>query len=400
MREVAIVGSTGSIGTQALEVIASHPGIFDVVALACGGSDPQAFADQVVRFQPRFAAVADERCLDRVVALVGERAPLTTIRGGAQAVVEACAAVPDGTVLNGIAGAIGLRSTLAALASGATLALANKESLVAGGELVREAVRRPGQIVPVDSEHSAIAQALRAGVHNRGLCAPSLSGESEVDHIVLTASGGPFRGQTRADLTRVTPAQALAHPTWSMGPLVTINSSTLVNKGLELIEAVLLFDLDPAQIVPVCHPQSIVHSAVTWRDGATIAQASPPDMKLPIALGLTWPERLGEVSPPCSFRAAATWEFFPIDNETFPAIELARTAVATSPTHPAVYNAANEVAVTAFTQGRLCFLGIVDTIGEVVGRHTARSARDLADLEDIQDWARAEATRLIERKGA
>lgn len=397
MRDVVVAGSTGSIGTQALEVIAAHPTKLRAVALACGGSHPDVVIAQTLEHQPEVVAVADADAARRVREGLADARCRTRVRSGAEGVVEVCGSFPDACVLNGITGAQGLRATLAALQAGSTLALANKESLVAGGALVKRAQVRPAQVVPVDSEHSAIAQALRSGVHNRGMCAQRTTGESELAEIVLTASGGPFRGKTRGELAAVTPAQALDHPTWSMGPVVTINSSTLVNKGLELIEAVLLFDVAADQIVPVCHPSSIVHSAVTWRDGATILQASPPDMKLPIALGLTWPTRLGPVSRPCSFLEAQSWDFEPLDHETFPAIELARTCVGASATHPAVYNAANEVLVDEFLAGRLSYLAIVDTLIEVVAAHTGSDDPGLDDIEAAQEWARATAATLARK---
>ncbi|WP_448758666.1 1-deoxy-D-xylulose-5-phosphate reductoisomerase, partial [Actinomyces sp.] len=265
------------------------------------------------------------------------------------------------------------------------------ESLVVGGPLVRRAMKRDGQIVPVDSEHSAIAQCLASGVHEKGLTAQRVTGKSELAQLVLTASGGPFRGKKRADLAEVTPQQALAHPTWNMGPVVTINSSTLVNKGLELIEAHLLFDVPASDIVPVVHPQSIIHSMVTWKDGATIAQASPPDMKLPIALGLTWPKRLSDIEKPVDFLQRQEWTFEPVDSQTFPAINLARAAVTESPTHPAVYNAANEVFVDAFLRGQLAYLSIVDLLEEVLAEHQGIDEPTLDDILGAQEWAKASA---------
>ena len=284
---------------------------------------------------------------------------------------------------------------MAALGADCTLALANKESLVVGGALVKDAVRRPGQVVPVDSEHSAIAQALASGVHEKGLTSPVVTGRSEVADLILTASGGPFRGKTRAELADVTPAQAFAHPTWDMGPVVTINSSTLMNKGLELIEAHLLFDVEPEHIVPVIHPQSIVHSGVTWVDGATTLQASPPDMRLPISLGMTWPERLSEIEQPLRWDATSAWTFEPVDHETFPALNLARYAVGASATHPAVFNAANEVCVDAFVAGRLSYLGIVDTVGAIVEEHSGVAQPTLDDILGAQEWACARAEEHI-----
>lgn len=398
-RDVVLLGSTGSIGTQALEVIDSHPGRFRVRALAAGGAHPELLADQVAAHDVAVVALASGSVAHFLEVLAHRHPGLARtpeVLSGADAATQVAGAFPDSVVLNGITGGVGLGPTLAALASGATLALANKESLVVGGALVRRALVRPGQVVPVDSEHSAIAQSLAAGVHERGLTSPVLSGRSEVADLVLTASGGPFRGRTRAELADVTPEQALAHPTWSMGPVVTINSSTLVNKGLELIEAHLLFDVDPAHILTTVHPQSIVHSMVTWHDGATIAQASPPDMRLPIALGLTWPERLEHVEQPLRWDAAQAWTFEPVDDVTFPAVSLARQAVAASSTHPAVLNAANEVLVDAFLRGELPWLGIVDTLTEVVGAHEGLADPTLEDVLAVEEWARARAREAVE----
>jgi 1-deoxy-D-xylulose-5-phosphate reductoisomerase len=291
-------------------------------------------------------------------------------------------------VLNGVAGAQGLRATLAALGAGRTVALANKESLIAGGPLVLGSAKA-GQLVPVDSEHSALAQCLRGG------------SAREVARLVLTASGGPFRGRRRDELTEVTPEQALAHPTWAMGPLVTTNSATLVNKGLELIEAQLLFDVGYDRIQVVVHPQSIVHSMVEFSDGATLAQASPPDMRLPIALALGWPDRVPGVAPALDWSGAHSWTFEPVDNEAFPAIELARTAGMAGGCAPAVYNAANEMLVDAFHAGRCGFLAIVDITGQVLRawldteHRAAGTPRDIADIEAAQDWARRAAETLL-----
>jgi 1-deoxy-D-xylulose-5-phosphate reductoisomerase len=286
-------------------------------------------------------------------------------------------------VLNGLCGSLGLNPTLAALDAGNGLALANKESLVVGGTLVLQHVQREGQIVPVDSEHSAIAQALRSGTHG------------EVDHLVLTASGGPFRGWCRGQLADVTPEQALAHPTWNMGPVVTVNSATLMNKALELIEAHLLFGIEPDRIDVVVHPQSIVHSMVTFHDGATIAQASYPDMRLPIALGLSWPERLESVIPPLNFDAATSWDFEPLDSQVFPAIDLARSALGASPAHPVALNAANEVCVDGFLARNMSFTGIVDVVARVVSElPNSSEVTTVHDIVEIDSWARRRAREL------
>ncbi|MDU0348068.1 1-deoxy-D-xylulose-5-phosphate reductoisomerase [Actinomyces sp. MRS3W] len=415
-RAVVLLGSTGSIGTQALEVIthlAAHPGDAAgaprVAGLAAGGTRLELLAEQAVAHAvPRLAVGVDgedavarlRAALTAAAARAGRPNPVTDILTGPHAATELIAATGVGegdVVLNGITGAVGLAPTLAALASGATLALANKESLVVGGALVKGAARRPGQVVPVDSEHSAIAQALRTGVHGKGLTSPVLTGRSEVRRLILTASGGPFRGRTSTELADVTAAQALAHPTWAMGPVVTVNSSTLVNKGLELIEAHLLFDVDPADIAVVVHPQSVVHSMVEFNDGATIAQASPPDMRLPIALGLTWPHRpdLAGLVTPQAWDTPTAWTFEPLDADTFPAVDLARAAVGASATHPAVLNAANEQAVAAFLDGRLNWLDIVAIDEAVLEAHTGQAAPGLDDVLAADAWARGRADTLI-----
>ena len=415
---LVLLGSTGSIGVQALDVVgrlaAGRPeGVSAprVAALAAGGSRLAELAEQAVRHEvPLLAVSAGADAVPRLRAHLAEAAerlgrpdPVRRILAGPDAaadVVEAAAVGPGDTVLNGITGSVGLRPTLAALASGAALALANKESLVVGGALVRRALVRPGQVVPVDSEHSAIAQALRSGVHEKGLTSPVQTGRTQVRRLILTASGGPFRGRSRAELTGVTAEQALAHPTWAMGPVVTVNSSTLINKGLELIEAHLLFDIDPADIVVVVHPQSVIHSMVEFIDGATLAQASPPDMRLPIALGLTWPARadLSGLVAPNTWEEPVSWDFEPLDAQTFPAVDLARSAVAASATHPAVLNAANEQAVGAFLTGRLDWAGIVEVDAAVVAEHTARADDPPPGLDEVlaaEAWARARADEII-----
>ncbi|MFT3798580.1 1-deoxy-D-xylulose-5-phosphate reductoisomerase [Microbacterium sp.] len=359
MRRVLILGSTGSIGTQALDVIRTRRDRFEVVGLAAG-RDRQAMAAQAAEFGVAHTALG---------AVEAEQ----LVRG-----VEA------DVVLNGITGSVGLGPTLAALECGRTLALANKESLIVGGDLVT-ALAAPGQIVPVDSEHSAIAQALRAGT------------DAEVRRLVLTASGGPFRGRSRAALGAVTPAQALAHPTWDMGRVVTTNSATLVNKGLEVIEAHLLFGVGYDEIDVVVHPQSIVHSMVEFTDGSTIAQASPPDMRLPISLGLDWPHRVPGVGAPLDWTAAQSWTFEPLDDDAFPAVRLAKQVGRAGGTYPAVFNAANEQAVDAFHEGRLSFLGILDTVARVVDAHEAPAALTRDALAEAERWARAEADAAIAR---
>ena len=409
-QRLVLLGSTGSIGTQTLEVL-SRLGEHAprVAALAAGGSRLELLARQAITWEVPVLAVTGGgedlagrlRQALRAAAVQASRPdPVTTILTGPAAATTAVQAAELGagdTVVNGITGSVGLLPTLAALASGARLALANKESLVVGGALVRQALARPGQIVPVDSEHSAIAQALASGRHEKGLTSPVLSGRSEVRRLVLTASGGPFRGRSRAELTGISAAAALKHPTWDMGPVVTINSSTLINKGLELIEAHLLFDVAPERIDVVVHPQSVIHSMVEFTDGATIAQASPPDMRLPIALGLTWPERpdLSGLVAPNDWREPVSWTFEPLDGAAFPAVDLARSAVAASDTHPTVLNAANEQAVAAFLAGGLEWLDIVEIDAAVVGEHEGLTGPGLDDVLAVETWARARADELI-----
>ncbi|WP_127842308.1 1-deoxy-D-xylulose-5-phosphate reductoisomerase [Actinomyces wuliandei] len=413
---LVLLGSTGSIGTQALQVLTRlGDRAPQVAALAAGGSRLDLLAEQAVAWQVPVLAVACQggeqdavrehlrQALSRAAACSAVPNPVTTVLTGPQAtvdVVEAAAPARNDTVLNAVTGSVGLLPTLAALRSGARLALANKESLVVGGALVRDALRRPGQVVPVDSEHSAIAQCLLSARHEKGLTSPLVTGRSEVRRLVLTASGGPFRGRRREELVGVTAAQALDHPTWSMGPVVTVNSSTMVNKGLELIEAHLLFDVDPGDIDVVVHPQSVVHSMVELLDGATIAQASPPDMRLPIALGLTWPDRedLSGLVEPTRWEDPVAWTFEPLDSQTFPAVDLARQAVSASDTHPAVLNAANEQVVEAFLVGGLEWLDVTSIDAAVLAEHEGLSSPGLDELLEVESWARARAQEMVEAR--
>jgi len=389
---VVILGSTGSIGTQALDIARRNPDRFRVTALAAGGGNPELLARQAVEFGVPVVAVADEAAAPAVAEALrafrtaGGSASADTaapeVLAGVAAVCHLAALECD-VVLNGVDGAAGLRATLAALEAGRTLALANKESLIIGGPLVTSRAK-PGQIVPVDSEHSTLAQCLRAGAN------------SEVKRLILTASGGPFRGWPRERLESVTPEQALAHPTWKMGPLVTTNSATLVNKGLEMIEAHLLFGFGMDKIEAVVHPQSIVHSMVEYFDGATVLMASPPDMRTPIALGMGWPDRVPEAAPACDWTTAATWTFEPLDNEAFPAVALAREVASIGGTAPAVYNGANEACVSDFLKGRISFTRIVDTVARVVSEHDTSSAgaTTVEDVLAVDAWARARAREL------
>jgi 1-deoxy-D-xylulose-5-phosphate reductoisomerase len=357
MRRVIILGSTGSIGTQALEVIEANPELFQVVGLAAGQNS--ALLDQ----QKHAFGVSN--------AVLGAEAATRLVED-----------TDADVVINGITGSIGLAPTLATLKTGKTLALANKESLIVGGRLVTEAAK-PGQIVPVDSEHSALAQCLLGGT------------KSEVRKLILTASGGPFRGWSRSQLEAVTPAQALAHPTWVMGRVVTTNSATLVNKGLELIEAHLLFDIPFDRIDVTVHAQSVVHSMVEFIDGSVLAQCSPPNMKLPIALGMSWPNRVANVAEACDWTKAATWTFEPLDESVFGAIRLARQVGTAGLTYPAVYNAANEQAVDAFHDGRIGFTQIVELIERVVEEHHAEGELSLESVLAAETWARARADQQI-----
>jgi 1-deoxy-D-xylulose-5-phosphate reductoisomerase len=378
MRDVVILGSTGSIGVQALEIIEANPGQFRVVALTAAGNNIDLLVAQAVKFKVSVVGVTHNAEKVRL-GLQGVQ-----VIDGPDASTEVAAITCD-VVLNAITGSIGLAPTLAALRVGNTLALANKESLVAGGEMVM-ALAKPGQLLPVDSEHSALWQALKSGA------------KSEVSKLVLTASGGPFRD--RDDLSTVTIAEALAHPTWAMGPVVTINSSTLVNKGLEIIEAHYLFDIPYSQIEAVIHPQSVVHSLVEFVDGSTIAQASPPNMKGPIAYALSYPDRLPKSSTPIDWSTSSTWSFAPIDTVKFPAVDLARRCGSLGGGLPAIFNAANEVAVAAFLDSHIGYSAIIDTVDAVVQQlspSAVSSLRDLADVSAIEDDARRVAHEVIKR---
>jgi 1-deoxy-D-xylulose-5-phosphate reductoisomerase len=397
-RDVVVLGSTGSIGRQAIDVAAAAPERFRVVGIGGGGGNVELLARQALDLGVDVVAVArataaQDLQLAFYAAARGRgystgQFAVPKILAGPDAAAE-LASWPCDVVLNGITGSIGLAPTLAALDAGRTVALANKESLIAGGPLVLERAR-PGQLVPVDSEHSALAQCLRAGRAD------------EVRRLVLTASGGPMRGRTRADMEAVTVEQAMAHPTWDMGPVITINSATLVNKGLEVIEAHLLFGVPYDAIDVVVHPQSIVHSMVEFVDGSTIAQASPPDMKLPIALALGWPDRVAGAASAVDWTTAARWTFEPLDSESFPAVALARAVGAAGGCLPAIFNAANEEAVAAFVAGELSFTGILDVVRTVVdaavesGEHGPPST--VADVLAAETWARGHARNAVRRE--
>ena len=378
MKDLVILGSTGSIGVQALEIVEANPSLFRVVAITAAGSNPNVIIAQAKKFNVAVIGVAKN------AELIKSALPDATVIDGPLASTEIAAITCD-VVLNGITGSIGLGPTLAALRVGNRVALANKESLVAGGELVTS-LAKPDQLLPVDSEHSALWQALMGGK------------KSEVSKLVLTASGGPFRD--RSDLSGITVAEALDHPTWSMGPVVTINSATLVNKGLEIIEAHHLFDMPYSQIDAVIHPQSVIHSMVQYVDGSTLAQASPPNMKGPISFAINYPDRVKAATTPIDWTQSHTWTFAPIDNERFPAIDLARRCGTLGGGLPAIFNTANEVCVAAFVDGKIGFTSIVETVEEVVQKFGAKSAgalRDLADVSAIEEDARSIATQLLQK---
>jgi len=388
-RDIILLGSTGSIGTQAADIISRNPDRFRLTGIAAGGGQPEQLARQAIELGVEVVAVANPAAvtdLREALAVLGSadgaRRKLPEVIAGADAIAD-LAARPCDVVLNAVTGAVGLSATLAALQAGRVLALANKESLIMGGPLVA-GIAAPGQIVPVDSEHSAIAQCLRGGR------------AAEVRRLIVTASGGPFLHRNRAELAGVTPEQALAHPTWNMGPVITVNSATLVNKGLELIEAHLLFGIGFDRIDVVVHRQSVIHSMVEFTDGSTLAQASPPDMRIPIALALGWPDRVPDAAPAVDWTTAQTWTFEPLDEEAFPAVPLARQAGAAGGTRPAVYNAANEVCVAAFLAGQIPFAGIVDTVAQVVSEHhdPAGNAVQLSDVLLADGWARGRAREL------
>lgn len=381
-QRILILGSTGSIGTQALDVIADNPDKFTVVGIAAGGSNPQLIIEQARALNLSFdhVAVAKPDAARTVSEALGG-----TVLSGPDSAEQLVRAIDADKVLNALVGSMGLASTVATLEKGELLALANKESLVAGGSIVTR-LAGEGQIIPVDSEHSAMAQCLRAG------------SDVELDHLVLTASGGPFRGWTREEMWDVTPKQAAQHPTWSMGQMNTLNSATLVNKGLELIEATLLFDVSPERIEVTVHPQSIVHSMVTFTDGCTIAQCSPPSMKLPISLALDWPRRVPGAQPALDFSTAHDWHFEPLDDEAFPAVRLAREVAAAGGTQAAVYNAANEEAAAAFLAGRIHFPEIVDVVSHVVDQAAqfAGVPSSVDDVLAVEGEARRRANAMVD----
>lgn len=380
-RELVILGSTGSIGVQALEIVEANPTLFTVVAISAAGSNPELLIEQAKKFKVKVVGVAKN------ADVIRQALPGVEVVDGPHASTEV-AAISCDVVLNAITGSIGLAPTLAALDADNRVALANKESLVAGGDLVL-ARAKPDQLLPVDSEHSAIWQALIG------------EKKSEISKLILTASGGPFRD--RKDLSGVTVQEALAHPTWVMGPVVTINSATLMNKGLEIIEAHYLFKVPYSQIEAVIHPQSVIHSMVEFIDGSTIAQGSPPNMKGPISLALHFPHRVPGATTPIDWTTSHTWNFAPIDTERFPSVALARECGAIGGGAPAIFNASNEVAVQAFVDGAIKFTDIVSIVSASVDalRSTASTIlRDLSDVSAIEEDARRTALELVKKVGA
>jgi len=383
MRRLVILGSTGSIGTQALDVVRRNADRFEVVGLAAAQRH-ELLVGQIREFLPPVVAVTDEQAADELrAALSGLRR--VEVIAGADAAERLARDSDADMVLNAMVGAVGLGPTLATLQSGKMLALANKESLIVGGELVMDLVKgEPDRLVPVDSEHAALAQCLR--------------GERREDlrRVIITASGGPFRGWKRDELERASVKEALAHPTWKMGPKITIDSATLMNKGFEVIEAHYLFGLDYERIHVVVHPESLVHGIAEFLDGSLIAQMASPDMRLPIQLALSFPDRLGTGIRPLDLTQARSLTFEPLDREAFPAVDLAYRAGRMGATFPAVMNAANEVAVMAFLEGRLALTGIPEIAARVIEEHEPASVVSLVTLERADAWARHLAAELID----
>jgi len=385
MKSVSILGSTGSIGTQALDVIRHNPDRFKVAGLSAAGGNVELLAGQVREFLPPVVAIADEDAAADVTQKLGAIQGVEVISGPEAA--EALARdVETDMVVNALVGSAGLGPTLATLQSGKTLALANKESLVVGGELVTDLIKgEPERLLPVDSEHAALAMALRG------------ERREDLKRVVLTGSGGPFRGWTRSELARASVKEALQHPVWSMGPKITIDSATLMNKGLEVIEAHYLFDLEYPQIHVLIHPEGLVHAMAEFRDGSLRAEMAKADMRLPIQLALAWPERLptGVEPVPLTDRPLT---FEPVDREAFPAVDLAYRVGGLGLTFPAVMNAANEVAVMAFLEGKIPLTRIVELVQTVVDEHEPASVVSVVNIERADTWARSRAAEIIEER--
>jgi 1-deoxy-D-xylulose-5-phosphate reductoisomerase len=384
MRSLIVLGSTGSVGTQALDVVRRNPDRFRVVGLSAG-SNHELLVGQIREFLPPYVAMADEAAAtDLRVRLSGVRE--SEILVGPDAAERLARDADAEVVLNALVGSAGLPPTLASLQSGKTLALANKESLVVGGDLVKDLIKgEPERLVPVDSEHAALALCLRG------------ERREDLKRVILTGSGGPFRGWTAPELARASVKEALAHPVWTMGPKITIDSATLMNKGLEVIEAHYLFDLEYSQIHAVIHPEGLVHALAEFRDGSMTAQLAVPDMRLPIQVALSWPERLpaGVDSVPL---VDSTLTFEPIDREAFPAVDLAYRVGALGLTFPAVMNAANEVAVMAFLEGKIALTRIVEIVQTLIDEHEPPSVVSVVNLERADAWARGRAAEIIEER--
>ena len=385
MRAISILGSTGSIGTQALDVVRRHPERFKVAALSAAGTNQDLLAGQIREFLPPVVAIAEEEAARDLQAKLGAIKGVELLIGPESAETVARETECD-VVLNALVGSAGLSPTLAALQSGKTLALANKESLVVGGELVMDLIKgEPERLLPVDSEHAALAQALRG------------ERREDLKRVIITGSGGPFRGWTRSELAKASVREALQHPVWTMGPKITIDSATLMNKGLEVIEAHYLFDLEYSQIHVVIHPEGMVHAIAEFRDGSMRAEMAVPDMKLPIQLALAWPERLptGVASLPLTEKALT---FEPVDREAFPAIDLAYRVGGLGLTFPAVMNAANEVAVMAFLEGKIPLTRVVEVVQTVVDEHEPASVVSVVHIERADTWARKRAAEIVEER--
>lgn len=390
MQRVTLLGSTGSIGTSTLDVIRRNRERFGVFALVAG-RNIEALAGQIAEFQPEAAVVAEPADVERLRRLLEERGiKAPELLAGAEAYVQVCAAPETDIVVSAIVGVSGMEATYEAVRRGKRVGLANKETLVAGGRLVMEAVARHGaELIPIDSEHNGAHQCLRAGAR------------PDVRKLILTASGGPFRNTPKAALQRVTREQALNHPTWKMGPRITIDSATLMNKGFEVIEACWLFGLDPSQVEVVIHPQSTVHAMVEFNDGSVIAQVCATDMRMPIQYALTWPERWEAPVPRLDWREARTWEFHPPDFERFPLLRIAYEAQRAGGSAGCTLNAADEVAVEAFLRNEIPFPAIAEVVEETLARVPSRNAASIAELLEIDRESRAAAAQVArERAGA
>jgi 1-deoxy-D-xylulose-5-phosphate reductoisomerase len=382
MKKIAILGSTGSIGVSSLKVIDANPGEFEVVALAAG-KNIELLSKQIERYRPKWAAALEKDIVERVAGQApGDQK--TAYRWGPEGFVQVATLEEVDTVVSAMSGAAGLIPTFAAIKAGKNIALANKETMVMAGPLVMEHASKQGvSILPIDSEHSAILQSLQG--HPR----------DDVKRIIITASGGPFREFSLEEMQRVTPAQALNHPNWDMGRKITIDSATMMNKGLEIIEARWLFDLRMDQISVIIHPQSIVHSMVEYRDGSIIAQLGIPDMITPISYALFYPSHLETRLPPLNLEAVKTLSFHEPDPERFRCLALAIEASAVGKSMPAVLNGANEVAVEAFLSGKIGFLQIPQLIERTMGAHDPSTIDHIKGVLEADRWARREAERQI-----